>query len=181
VAPILVVLGFCFSGYNKPGPGYTVFQSHICIGITNRVFDVFLFLYLSYKQQAEDLQGRSNLAFEDTEIENVISKAKDHKTLAKNSDHSKAHQDHKTLSKNSDLSKTKDLKTLSKNLDKNNDVLDVDVDDNDEEGGIAKKLKVKKTTKKKFQNDEARIKNDLTVEVQPGKSFVFALYYYIET
>jgi hypothetical protein len=108
------------------------------------------------------------LAFEDTEIENVISKAKDHKTLAKNSDHSKAYQDHKTLSKNSDLSKTKDLKTLSKNLDKNNDVLDVDVDDNDEEGVIAKKLKVKKTTKKKFQNDEARIKNDLTVEVQPG-------------
>jgi hypothetical protein len=111
------------------------------------------------------------LAFEDTEIEDVISKAKDHKSLAKNSDHSKAHQDHKTLSKNSDLSKTKDLKTLSKNLDKNNDVLldvDVDVDDNDEEGGIAKKLKVKKTTKKKFQNDEARIKNDLTVEVQPG-------------
>ncbi len=107
------------------------------------------------------------MAFEDTEIENVISKAKDHKTLAKNSDHPKT-QDHKTLSKNSDLSKTKDLKTLSKNLDKNNDVLDVDVDDNDEEGGIAKKLKVKKTTKTKFQNDGARIKNDLTVEVQPG-------------
>ena len=78
--------------------------------------------------------GHTNLGFESTEIETVISK-------------------------------TSDLKTLSKNLDSNPD-LGLEGDETETS------LRVKKTSKKKkFQSTSSgRIKNDLSVNVQPGKS-----------